>query len=279
MINFILSLFFGISILVLFRYFEKNKVNSLAAISVSYLLSSALAFSISFDSENLQILISDNLLIIALLGVSFFFGFVIMSLSIQKTGLSTTSVAANISVIIPIIIALIFYDTSLNIKQFLGLLIMFPAIYLFFKPENKATFKIGFLLFPLLLFFISGSNNSLMRQAELWGANDYPLLFIAALFSISFATSIIFIVLKNKVKEYNPKNISNGLLLGLLNFGGTYFFLRSLESFPSALFFPVYNLSFISLSAFTGVVIFKEKLSRINYIGLILIIIAVVILY
>ncbi|RLD41625.1 MAG: hypothetical protein DRI86_13060, partial [Bacteroidetes bacterium] len=124
-------------------------------------------------------------------------------------------------------------------------------------------------------FLIGGLNNSLLGQAETIGAMDSPMAFLGILFSIAFSISVIFTIFTKQELRLKIKEIGFGVLLGTFNFASTYFFLKSLDYFPSSLYFSIYNLSFIALSAIIGLVIYKEKLSKINFAGLIIAAIAV----
>lgn len=278
MLFFIFAIVSAVAILVLFRYFKKYQIDNVFAIGISYFVSALLALAFSFDSIQVQKIITQHSLIAVILGISFFFGFIILSLSTQKSGISVTSVAANISVIIPVLIAIVFYQEQISIKHILGLLLAIPAIYLFFKTDKKTVFQLSLIIFPIFLFFISGFNNSLMRHAERLGANDNAILFIGLIFTVSFITAIVHAVLKKQKPKITHKNISAGTILGILNFTSTYFFLKSLGVFSSALFFPIYNLSFIILSSFIGVILFRERIKTVNFIGLVMVIAVVVLL-
>jgi len=74
------------------------------------------------------------------------------------------------------------------------------------------------------------------------------------------------------------RNILGGLILGLLNFNATYFIILALHQIESSVVFPIYNSGVIALSAIIGFVAFKEKLSIINWIGLIIAIIAIILI-
>ncbi len=270
MIYFILTLLTSASIMVIFRYFEKYKVDTFMAISISYVVSAALALSISYDGPKIESLITTHSTLVLILGVAFFFGFLIMSISIKKAGISISSVASNISVLIPVLIAYLIYNESISKIQFVGIILAIPAIYLFFKPEKTKKLELKFILFPLILFAITGFNNSLMRHAEHLGVNNFPMLFVGLIFSIALIVSIIFLVIKGELNKLSLKNMGFGIILGLANIASTYFFIECLIEFPSSLFFPIYNLSLIGLAAFMGIVFFKEKFSRINILGLVL---------
>ena len=66
-----------------------------------------------------------------------------------------------------------------------------------------------------------------------------------------------------------------GLILGLLNFGATYFLLLAMSHFESSVLFPTVNMSVVVLSALTGLILFHEKLSRVNWIGIGLAVLAI----
>ena len=74
------------------------------------------------------------------------------------------------------------------------------------------------------------------------------------------------------------KHLAAGVVLGLLNFGSTYYLMRAMDKFDSAVLFPVTNASIVGLSAMTGFFVFREKLSWINWLGVILSVIAIIII-
>ena len=279
MITFLLCLVIAISILVVFRLFEKFGVDNLQAILFSYLVSSLAAFAITdWNTQINEIPQQDWFIYTFIIGISFFIGFNIFALSTQKAGMALTSVAANISVIIPVGAALLLYDEELNNWQIGGLFLALAAIALVFKPKDKTKIISAALLFPLALFFINGINNSLMKHVEHLNAMDQPMLFLGMVFSSAFIIGLIIYIFKKNKKSITGKNIIAAIILGLLNFISTYLFLASLTIFDSSVFFPIFNLSFIAGSAIIGVLVFKEKLSPTNWAGLILAIFAIVLI-
>jgi uncharacterized membrane protein len=71
------------------------------------------------------------------------------------------------------------------------------------------------------------------------------------------------------------RNIIGGFFLGLLNFSATYYFLMALGEFQSSVVFPIMNVGIVALSALTAFFIFREKLALINWIGILLAIVAI----
>ena len=68
--------------------------------------------------------------------------------------------------------------------------------------------------------------------------------------------------------------------LGIPNFLSFYFLLKALAYFGSsgAFVYPLYNLGVILLSAIIGLLVFKERLSKLNIVGILLAITAITLL-
>jgi len=75
-----------------------------------------------------------------------------------------------------------------------------------------------------------------------------------------------------------------GIMLGISNFGSIYFLIRTLNHrspqgniIDSSIVFGVNNTGIVVLSVFTGFIVFREKLKRINWIGVGLALVAIII--
>jgi len=276
MISFLFCLLLALSILILFRLFERFGINNLQAIVFSYLISTLAAFAASGHDLNITDTIAQPWFYYTfIIGTSFFIGFNFFALSTQKAGLALTSVAANISVVIPVSFALFLYDEHLNAFQLAGIILALISILLVFKPKDRSRFRLSILLFPLALFLINGINNSLMKQAEYLGAMWHPMYFLMLVFASAFVLGLLFLLFIKNKNSIRWKDLLAGTLLGLLNFGSTYYFLDGLNQLPGTVFFPIFNLSFIGLAALTGVFVFKEKLRPVNWAGIIIAIFAI----
>ena len=76
-------------------------------------------------------------------------------------------------------------------------------------------------------------------------------------------------------------NLLCGWILGIANFGNILFYLKAhqdLSNQPSIVFSSM-NIGVIILGSAVGVFIFKEKLSRLNYVGILLALISILVLY
>ena len=78
-------------------------------------------------------------------------------------------------------------------------------------------------------------------------------------------------------KRFQLKSIPFGILLGVVNYGSMYFLLLALrvENTESSTIFTINNIAILALSTLVGLVLFKENISKKNWIGIILAFIAI----
>jgi drug/metabolite transporter (DMT)-like permease len=84
--------------------------------------------------------------------------------------------------------------------------------------------------------------------------------------------------MSGKKAKMQWKHIAAGFFLGLINFGSTYYMLKAISVFESSVVFPVTNAAVVGLSGLTGYIVFKEKLSRMNWAGIGLALLAILII-
>jgi uncharacterized membrane protein len=79
---------------------------------------------------------------------------------------------------------------------------------------------------------------------------------------------------------FEKKSIIAGVALGIPNYFSIFFILSAIASFPnkSALVFGINNIGIVLISTILSVLIFKEKLSFGNKVGLVLAIISIAII-
>jgi len=141
---------------------------------------------------------------------------------------------------------------------------------------------------PLILFIGMGIVDSLVKLAQFEYVSDSNLsLFTAILFGISASCGIIISLTGRKrfISLFNLRVLGWGILLGLVNFGSIYFLVRTLNFvhplrgvIDSSVVFGVNNIGILVFSVLLGLLIFREKMSRLNFAGILICIIATIIL-
>jgi len=104
----------------------------------------------------------------------------------------------------------------------------------------------------------------------------------SVLFSIAALSGLIFSPFRKKpVAGYFKTDVLvTGSILGIINFGSLYGIVMALESkvFDSSIIFGVNNIGIVVLSVLLALVLFKEKLSSRNKLGIVLSVITIVLL-
>jgi len=192
MIYLIICILISVAILTLFRTFDYFKIDRNNTIIISYFV----AFTLSFLSRDKSITISELpdypwFYIGLITGITFYFGFQLFALSTKKIGLAITSVSGNMSVVVPVVIAMIFYNESASITKIAGILLILISFYLIFKKEKNTKLEMHFIYFPILLFTFNGINAALLGYSDKIGASEHQLFFMSLIFLAAFVFGFI----------------------------------------------------------------------------------------
>ncbi len=285
MIYLLLSILASTIIFIIFKLFEKFQINIFQAIVVNY----CIAFTTGILSYNGTITISqlpnlDWFYYTLILGALFIIVFNLMAITTQKSGLSVVSVATKMSVVVPVLFGLLYYNESLSTVKLIGIAIALIAVYL---TSNKSKQGISVnrksIVLPILVFIGSGIiDTSIKFLEDTYVANNDVPLFSAIIFLAAAIIGFIFIIIQiiRGSFKFEFKNIIAGICLGVPNYFSIYFLVKTLRSdiLESSGIFAINNVSIVALSTFAGIFIFKEKLIRKNWIGIALAILSIVLI-
>lgn len=277
----IISILLSTAIIITFRVFNNYKISIVQAITVNYLVASGFGFWSEAGSFNPATLPNQPWFYFAILmGLSLIISFNLFALSAQKAGVAVTAISSRMSVVIPVSLGfLIFGDTS-GIVKITGIITGLIAFYLTSKKDKKIAVNSAYIFLPLLLFLAVGTNDSLMKAAEHFYITTDFVPFLATSFGFALIFGLIVFAYKNSRQKnrFEVKNIIAGIFLGLLNWYSTLFVLKGLDLFEVSVFIPVYNVGVVTLAALAGYSIFKEKLSKLNRIGILLAVLAIILI-
>tara|TARA_B110000305_G_scaffold228709_1_gene278814 strand:+ start:41 stop:904 length:864 start_codon:yes stop_codon:yes gene_type:complete len=285
LIYLLLSILASTIIFIIFKLFEKFQINIFQAIVVNY----CIAFTTGILSYNGTITISqlpnlDWFYYTLILGALFIIVFNLMAITTQKSGLSVVSVATKMSVVVPVLFGLLYYNESLGNVKLIGIAIALIAVYL---TSNKSKQGISVnrksIVLPILVFIGSGIiDTSIKFLEDTYVANNDVPLFSAIIFLAAAIIGFIFIIIQiiRGSFKFEFKNIIAGICLGVPNYFSIYFLVKTLRSdiLESSGIFAINNVSIVALSTFAGIFIFKEKLIRKNWIGIALAILSIVLI-
>ena len=203
-----------------------------------------------------------------------------MAITTQKNGLSVVSVATKMSVIIPILFGIFYYQESAAFLKITGIVLALIAVYLASTTKSTSISSKN-LLFPLLILIGSGIIDVSLKFIEEYYVNETDAgIFSSAIFA-SAGSIGIFIILYQLLKgrmQLQFKNIIAGIVLGVPNYFSIYFLVKALrtQGLESSTIFTVNNVSIVVLSTILGIALFKEKLILKNWVGIALAVISIV---
>lgn len=278
MIDLALSVLCSSLIFVIFKLFDTYKVQTLYAIVVNYVVAccTGLLFN-SYAITPSELIDQPWFLGTVLLGVLFILIFNIMAKSSQVNGVGVTSVATKMSLVIPVVFAVLYYKDVLSIWQIIGVFLALVAVYLASIKAKGVQVKKSHLWLPLLVFLGSGAiDTSIKYIQDAHLANGQYPIFSSTVFGAAAMTGFIFISVRGNIKM-NIKNILGGICLGIPNYFSIYFLLRALnsETLNTSSVFTINNVAIVMFSTLLGILLFKERLSIKNWVGILLAVISI----
>ena len=270
--------------LMLFKYFGKYQVNNLQAIIINYFTAGSLAVVITNTNGlpiNFQHIVLSNYMVPSLIiGLLFIITFNLLAYGTQKIGIAISTVANKMSMIIPVIIGIYLFKEAIGVFKLIGIFLAISAIYMTSTKSGKLSFDKKFMPIILLIFLGQGiADGTLSWTQKFTLSTENTSLFFASTFFSAGTFGCLFLVYDLMVKkiQFQAKNILWGIALGVPNYLTLHFFIRSLQSpiLESSQVFPVVNMGIIILSAVSGIILFKEKLTPLNWTGIAIAIIAI----
>lgn len=279
MIYILLSISCSVTVAVLLKLAKRYQINVLQAVMWNYL--SAILLSYVFFKPALPDLEAMPSLLVVSLGVLLPLLFLILSASVRNIGIVKTDIAQRLSLFIPVLAALFLFGEKFSELKIAGLIIGFIAIFLTLsrKSANKAD-NMSY-IYPLLVFIGFGTIDVLFKELAIDQSRPYTSSLLVVFF-ISFVVAFIVLIYNVIVKKQKVQliNFACGIILGCFNFGNILFYMkahRAMAANPSTVFAAM-NMGVILLGSFVGILLFKEKISKLNYAGIVMALIAILLI-
>lgn len=276
MIYLLLSILSSTSIVLLFKAFERFKIDSFQAIVFNYIFAASLGFALASAPLEPGKLLGEFWFYVALfLGTLFVALFNVMAVTAQKVSVAAAAIANNMSTVIPIIAAVILYGDPMPIIKVVGIIVALIGVYFAIKQKRSGSIEPKYLYLPAILFIASGIIYTLLNYTEEYHLpGEQASIFVPTLFAIAGICGIIILSIQlfQGKKKVNWKHVVGGLALGIPNYGSVYFLVKTLDSeiFESSVVFPINNMGIVALATVLAWIIFKERLAVINWIGIFL---------
>ena len=281
--NLIIAVLCSVAVSVLLKVARKRNIVIQQAIAFNYIVALSLSwFLLKPDFKGLEftdfIAQSENTPIFLALGILLPSVFIIMSKAVEFAGIVRSDAAQRLSLFLPILAAFLIFHETLSQSKAIGIVLAFVGLFcLLSKPNEQSAVDFRGVLGLVGVWFGYGIIDILFKQVAKSGGAFPTTLFIA----FSLAACIMFIYLLFKRTQWNVASVVGGIILGVLNFFNILFYIKAHQSFGSnpTLVFAGMNIGVICLGTITGALIFKEKISKVNWLGIVFSLCAIFCLY
>lgn len=278
MLFLILSIICSVTVGALFKVARKYTINHTQIVAWNYVFAILLCY-FTFTPDISKIDASAPWWLYITIGILLPSIFLFLAASIKHMGIVKTDAAQRLSLFIPILAAWLLFNEQFSMLKIVALILAVPALLLILTKNTENTKnKWGY---PAVVLIGFGVIDILFKKMANYTSLPYTtslfVLFGIAM-TIMIAVVAYAVVLKKVVLK--TSNIIFGALVGIFNFGNILFYLKAHQEFsksPSTVFAGM-NMGVIIIGSLVGVLIFKEKLSKMNFIGLFLALIAIVLI-
>lgn len=284
MLELVLAILCSVTVGVLIKVARQKGVIIAQSIAVNYLVAMSLCYFVlqpDFKGQTIIELVADNpsSYLFFALGLLLPTVFLIQAKALEFAGIIRTDAAQRLSLFLPILAAFTLFGEAVTANKLFALLLAFVALGCLLWKSHEGMAKGGSTAFiSLLLVWVGfGVIDILFKQMAKSGSAFPVTLFI----SFVGAGCFMFIYLLLKRTQWQLQGVLTGLLLGALNFGNILFYIKAHQVMKDdpTLVFTGMNLGVICLGTLIGALVFKEKIHRVNYVGVLVAIIAIICLF
>lgn len=218
-----------------------------------------------------------------MMGAVFIITFNIVGFTTQQLGVSVASVANKLSLVIPFVFSIFLYNEPVTVLKLAGIALALAAVYLTVKrPGNTGLIKQKkwLLALPALLFAGSGLLDTMIKYTEqrfLNGSNNNDFLITAFAGAGFIGLTMLVILVATGKQKFEYKAVLAGAAIGFPNYFSIWCLMRVLKQYAgnSSAIIPINNMGIVLFSAVAAWLLFKERLSIINWLGIILSVLAI----
>lgn len=208
-------------------------------------------------------------------GVLYLASFVLLQVNVRKNGVVLSSTFMKLGLLVTMAVSVCFFGEVPGPVQTAGFVLAVAAIVLINYRSGSSGAGNAWLLIALLVG--GGMADAISKVFEELGTPSLADHFLLYTFAVAFLCCVC---LNTAEKKGWPGKweLLFGLSIGVPNFFSSKFLLRALEDIAAVIVYPVYSVAGILLVTIAGLVFFKERLTKRQWLALGLILAALVLL-
>lgn len=207
-------------------------------------------------------------------GVLYLAGFVLLNMNIHKNGVVLTTIFSKLGLLVPMVLSIFLFGEMPSAGQGIGFVLAIVAMLLinFEKNREAVQFKAGL----IIVLLAGGACDAMSKVYAYYGEPALGDQFVFYTFVVAFVLCVALMLYKKE--RPGLKEVLFGLTIGIPNFFSARFLLKAVENLPAVIVYPTFSVAGILVVTMAGVLFFKEKLSRRQWIGAAIILAALVLL-
>ena len=199
--------------------------------------------------------------------------FILLQWNVRKNGVILSSTFMKLGVIVPAVLAVVWFGERPGWNQGLGFILAITAILMIHLEKGKIRTEKAYTIGLLLLLLGGGLGDSMAKFYDVYGIPGLGSFFLMLSFLVSGIISGILVFRGGeKITKYE---VLFGVLIGIPNYFSARFLLWALADIPAVITYPTYSIAAMALIGAAGVLMFREKLTKRQWGAYLLVILAV----
>ena len=217
-----------------------------------------------------------NTLELGLISGAFYVGsFLLYQYNIRRNGVVLPATFMKLGVLVPVLLAIIVFGEKPGVLQVAGIAIALAAIVTLNSPAGTGD-SVSAPKALLLLVLIGGLGDAMSKVYEELGDAAFSSQYLTFTFISALVLCSLTAVLRGQ--KLSGEDVLFGCLIGIPNYYSARFLLLSLSSVPAATAYPTFSVGTILLVTAAGVLVFREKMTKRQWLAMSMILVALVLL-
>lgn len=207
-------------------------------------------------------------------GVLFLSGFLLLQINTRKNGIVLSSIFMKLGLLVSVALSVFLFREVPTAVQIIGFCLAVGSIILINFDKNAVS--VGSKAGLIIMLLAAGMGDAMAKIFESLGPTELSDQYLFVTFAVALILCVCLVI--RKKERPGLSEIVFGLLIGVPNFFSAKFLLGALAELPAVIVYPTYSVATILAVTVGGVVIFRERLGKRQWIALGVIVAALVML-
>lgn len=207
-------------------------------------------------------------------GILYLVAFIQLQRNTVRNGIVLSSVFMKLGLLVPMLLSVLFFREFPTWLQIIGFCLALAAIVLINAKKEKAGGRFHGELLALLL--LGGGADAISKVYEVLGTEALSNQFLFYIFTVALVLCVVLAV--SKKERPGMRELLFGAAIGIPNFFSSKFLLLALGDLPAVVVYPSFSVATMLITTLVGVFFFKERLTKLQWLALAVIVAALILL-